>query len=51
MEAKDLYCKNYITVKDDTNRWKDYHHLGLELSILLKWSYHQDNIQIHCNPY
>ena len=27
-------------IKDDTNRWKIYHTLGLEESILLKWLYY-----------
>ena len=37
-EVKDLYSKNYKTlmkeIKDDINRWKIYHVLGLEESIL-----------------
>ena len=39
-EAKDLYSENYKTlmkeIKDDTNRWKDIHALGLEECILSK---------------
>ena len=41
MEAKDLYSANYkMLIKEiigDTNKWKIYHVLGLEESILSKW--------------
>ena len=37
-ETKDLYAENYKTlmkeIKDDTNRWRDDHVLGLEESTL-----------------
>ena len=37
-EPKDLYAENYKTlmkvIKDDTDRWRVYHVLGLEESIL-----------------
>ena len=37
-ETKDLYAENYKTlmkeIKDDSNRWRDYHVLGLEESTL-----------------
>ena len=37
-ETKDLYAENYKTlmkeIKDDTNRWRDNHVLGLEESTL-----------------
>ena len=37
-ETKDLYAENYKTlmkeIKDDTNRWRDIHVLGLEESTL-----------------
>ena len=37
-ETKELYAENYKTlmkeIKDDTNRWRDYHVLGLEESTL-----------------
>ena len=40
MEAKDLYSANYkMLIKEiigDTNKWKIYHVLGLEESILSK---------------
>ena len=39
-EAKDPYSENYKTlmkeIEDDTNRWKEYHALGLEESTLSK---------------
>ena len=45
-EVKHLYYENYkILMKeteDDTNRWKDYHVLGLEESIL--WSSHCSSV-------
>ena len=43
-ETKDLCAKNYKTLmkemKDDTNKWRDYHVLELEESILLKSLYY-----------
>ena len=43
-EAKDLYSENYKMlmkkIKDDMNRWKIYHVVGLEESILSKSLYY-----------
>ena len=43
-ETKDLYAENYKTlmkeIRDDKNRWKDTHVLGLEESILWNWLYY-----------
>ena len=37
-KTKDMYVENYKTlmkeIKDETNRWRDIHVLGLEESIL-----------------
>ena len=43
-ETKHLYSENYKIlmkeIKDDKNRWRDNHVLGLEESILWKWVYY-----------
>ena len=41
---RELYAKNYKTLiketEDGSKNWKILHALGLEKSILLKWSYY-----------
>ena len=54
-EAKDLYSETYETlmkeIKDDTNRWKEYHVLGLEIfSTYFQNNYTtKGNLQTQCD--